>query len=198
MPIFLKSIWFSRPLGIIFNAVGPLPHLTPPPPFPLAIVDFCTFLPSEIAGLCPWSLKRRSAAQKKLSDQEGTGLIEIQGQAAVLLQHLHSVQAILQKGHPESPRSGLVQCWLSFLFQNCCSHQGALQISCQPVCQYSYSVISHKAWLHCLSFLCISLVRVFGHWNWRHMQHYSWMYPPPSLLDDTSAGLKKQRLIKGS
>lgn len=72
------------------------------------IADFCTFLPSEIAGLCPWSLKRRGAAQKKLSDQVGIGLIEIQGKAAAMLQHLHSVQAILQKGHPESPRSGPV------------------------------------------------------------------------------------------
>lgn len=65
MPIFIKSIWFSGPLGIIFSAVGSLPHLTPPPPFPLAIVDFCAFLPSEIAGLCPWSLKRKKCCTEK-------------------------------------------------------------------------------------------------------------------------------------
>lgn len=186
MAIFIKSIWFSGPLGVFFSAVEPLPHHSPPPPFPHAIADFCTFLPSEIAGLCPWSLKRRRAAQKKLSDQVGIGLIEIQGKAAALLQHLQSVQAILQKGRPESPRSGPVHnVGSAFCSENCSSHQGALQISCQPVCRSSYLVISHKAWLHCLSFLCISSVGVFRSWKWSRMQHYRWMHPPPSLLSDT-------------
>lgn len=112
----------------------------------------------------------------------GTGLIRIWCKAAMLLQHSNAwtlaVQTTFQWGRlfPNSLQWTGLQWWLSFLFINCTTLQGALQIPCQPASQPAsqsyYLGISHTAWSQCLSSLHISSAEVFAIGNDNHMQRY--------------------------
>ena len=111
-------------------------------------------LQSQIHGLFPfWDCRFKSptfeacrSLQQKSPDQVGTGLIRIWPKLAILLQH--RVQALRVHAHftlgtalyPKTLQWASSQWWLSFLFRNCTTQQGALQISSQPASQLVNSI----------------------------------------------------------